>query len=153
MKKLCALLAALLLLASLFGCAKKEVPLPNIGFLGYESYLLDYTVDGETVQVRCVLSLVNQGSSVCRIRIFGDFPNDVGTLLQEERLPGVMGATNEEIITLNPGTVRQIGMLFTGTFAGKAVKHDRLLPVLYWEDADNPGQVHELQAYARNSSN
>ena len=155
MKKLYALLsAALLLLGLLSGCAGKvEAPVPNVGFLGYESYMLNFTVEEDTVQVRCVLSLVNQGTQVARIRLYGDFPNDVGKLLQEERLTGVIAASGEEIITLNPGTVRQVGVIFTGTFAGNAVKHDRLLPVLCWEDADNPGQVRELQAYARNNRN
>lgn len=153
MKKLCLLLAAVLLLTCLCSCAKKEsVPIPNVGYLGYESYLMDYTVEDQKVNFRCVLSLVNQGTEPCRIRVFGDFPNDVGTLVQEERLTGVIGASGEEIIELKPGTVRQLGMIFTGTFAEQAVKHDRLLPVLYWEDVDNPGQVHKLQAYSRPNS-
>ena len=40
----------------------------------------------------------------------------------------------------------------TGEYGGENIKYDRLLPVLYWEDADHPGKVWKLQAYARPSS-
>lgn len=149
MRKLCTLLAAILILASLGGCTKEEPTVPKVGFLPYESYTLDYTVKEEQVQIRCVLSLVNQGTEACRIRIYGDFPEDAGTLLKQARLTAVIGATGEETITLEPGTIRELGVVFTGDFGGQAVKTDRLLPDLFWEDMDNPGQIRALQAYER----
>ncbi len=144
-------LAVLLLLACLNGCGKKEntAKIPDVGYLPYESYPLDYSVNGQEVQIRCVLSLVNQGSEAVRIRLFADFPEDVGTLLKDERLPAALGSTGEEIITLEPGTVREVGVVFTGEFGGTVVKNSRVVPDLFWEDADNPGHVQALQPFER----
>ncbi len=155
MKRIITIAAVLILAAALLlcGCGKKEeAPVPNVGFLAYESYILDYTIKEEQVQIRCVLSLVNQGTEACRIRVYAEFPEDVGALLKEGRLTAVTGATGEDIITLEPGTVRELGVVFTGEYGGKAVKNDRLLPDLYWEDMDNPGQVRTLQAYERKNN-
>ena len=145
-------LAAVLLIAALLlsCCAKKpEKASPDVGFLADGSSFLDYTIRDGRVEIRCVLTLVNRGKEACSLRVFGDFPSDQGTLLKEERLTAVDAETGSDTFALAPGEIREVGVWFTGTYAGKAIKNSRVLPSLSWEDAENPGSVQPLQAYIR----
>ncbi|MBO4419914.1 MAG: hypothetical protein J5789_08850 [Oscillospiraceae bacterium] len=111
-----------------------------------QSWFSDYEIRGNQVLLTCMLTLENESMTTQIGSLYACFPQDVGTLVQEERLPGLLDSEGEKEIPLDAPepTLLSLGsgqtvlrVVFMGTYAGGTQKHDRLLPELYWYRFDN----------------
>ena len=113
----------------------------NISADAEQSWFSDYEIRGNRVYLTCKLTLRNESGIYQHGRLWASFPKDVGTLMQEERLPGYLisevgeelptDQTPTSIIDLDFGE-NEIQVVFVGTYAGGTQKNDRCLPELYW---------------------
>ena len=150
-KIICIATIVLLLLAagcgSTDGSAAGDVTLETVSperahILTDASWFSDFSVQGNTVYLKCMLVIECVETTV--VRIYGSFPKDAGRLLTESLLPGGFGddtAHLRDTSTLLPGQ-NELTVFFVGTFAGSAQKQDRLLPVLYLVESQ-PGAYWE----------
>lgn len=114
-----------------------------------QSWFSDYEIRGNRVYLTCKLTLRNESGIYQHGRLWASFPKDVGTLMQEERLPGYLisevgeelptDQTPTSIIDLDFGE-NEIQVVFVGTYAGGTQKNDRCLPELYWYPYENPDE-------------
>ena len=96
------------------------------------SWFSNYEVVGDEVHFNCILRLQNTTNQAKAVAVYGKFDEDVrGGLVKESRL--LAHDANELQTTtfyLAAGAEISVAVTFTGTFAGTAEKHDRLLPEL-----------------------
>ena len=114
------------------------------------SWFSDYKVRGGAVWLECELTLENHTSKPLTGCLTACFPDDVGKLVKEDRLPGLLTAEVEPVVPvtlpdpavleLKPGRTT-LRITFIGYFAGDTEKQDRLLPELYWTAADNGEEI------------
>lgn len=124
---------ALLLLACLLCAACKTTPdVSDIVVQKESSWFSDFEVVGDRVNFYCILCLKNTGKADQTISIYGNFDDDVrGGLVTEGRLLARDTSNPRATAFYVPGgTEISVKVVFTGTFAGTAEKHDRLLPTL-----------------------
>ena len=127
-KKLIAFLLTLCVLCGACGTADaSSVVVQKDG-----SWFSDFEVVGEQVNFYCFLRLKNTGEQAQTVSIYGSFDADVhGGLVAESRLLAHDTSDLRETAFYVPaGTEIDVKVVFSGTFAGTAVKHDRLLPEL-----------------------
>ena len=114
------------------------------------SWFSEYKVRGGAVWLECKLTLENHTSEPLSGCLRACFPDDVGKLVKEDRLPGLLTAEVEPVVPtslpeptvleLQPGRTT-LRITFIGYFAGDTEKHDRLLPELYWIPQDGSGET------------
>ena len=96
------------------------------------SWFSNYEVAGDEVHFNCILRLQNTTNQAQAISIYGKFDEDAKNgLVKENRL--LAHDADEPTVTafyLAAGAEISVEVTFTGTFAGTAEKHDRLLPEL-----------------------
>lgn len=93
-----------------------------------QSWLEDFSVDGNSVRIFGRLCLKNSTGEAVSVRIYGNFEEDAGRLLREALLPACEQDKPEQtVFSLQPGE-NILAVSFIGTFAGTAQKQDRLLP-------------------------
>ena len=117
---------------------------------GGNSWFSDCKVRGGAVWLECQLTLENHRSEPLTGCLTACFPDDVGKLVKEDRLPGLLTAEVEPavpvtlpaptVLELKPGKTT-LRITFIGYFAGDTEKHDRLLPELYWTAPDGSGEI------------
>lgn len=119
-----ATILCLMLLFSLTACGKDPVYLVE-----EQSYFLDFTVEGETVEFRCHLCIQNELPNPQKVSLTGHFSEDMeARLIQEESLlASDLEVSESTTFLLQPG-INTLDVVFTGTFGGNHQKQDRLLP-------------------------
>ena len=114
------------------------------------SWFSDYRVRGGAVWLECELTLENHTAEPMTGCLRACFPDDMGKLVKEERLPGLLAAEVEPVVpvTLPDPTVLELKpgrttlrITFIGYFAGDTEKQDRLLPELYWTAPDGGEEI------------
>ena len=117
---------------------------------GERSRFSEYKVRGGAVWLECKLTLENHTSEPLSGCLRASFPKDVGKLVKEERLPGLLASEvkpevptslpEPTVLELKPGRTT-LRIVFIGYFAGDTEKQDRLLPELYWTAAENGEEI------------
>ena len=117
---------------------------------GDRSWFSDYKVRGGAVWLECEMTLENHTSEPLTGCLRACFPDDLGKLVKEDRLPGLLTAEVEPVVPtslpepavleLKPGRTT-LRITFIGYFAGDTEKQDRLLPELYWTPQDGSGET------------
>lgn len=136
MQKLSVALCFLTVLALLVGCSSTaHTGAADIRLDREASYFDDFTVQDETVLLRCVLQIENDGAEH-EVTIKGFFPDDVGKLIDFSPLVGYPEAADPEGQTflLRHGT-NTVNVVFRGDYAGTPQKANRLLPEITIEPA------------------
>lgn len=103
---------------------------------GENSWFSDFYIEGNRVYITCQVTLCNTGDART-VRLYGVFPEDVGTLVTEAVLPGFITDdfdSKENCFLLEPGE-QTCHVTFIGTFAGTEEKNVRLLPQILIEEA------------------
>lgn len=118
-----------------------------------QSWFSDYEIQGDKVYLSCKLTINNGSGGYQHGVLWASFPEDVGTLVMEDQLPGYLVSEEEEelptdqiptsIIDLDLGQT-ELEVVFIGTYAGGTQKHDRLLPELYWYPYEGVGYGDEV---------
>lgn len=153
MKRWMILLTALCLL-SLSACYRwNGEPNPealNLTLIDDSSWFSDYKIQDGLVWLECELTLENNTAEPISGCLQAWFTGDVGTLVKEDRLPGLLAAEAEakaatsrpdpSVLELQPGKTT-IRVVFVGSFAGDSRKQDRMLPQLYWTKPDGSGEI------------
>ena len=105
-------------------------PKKDIVILEKESYLSDFIVEGDVVQISCVISIENRNDVDKTIRIVGDFKNEINTgLLKERKLQGVFTDENSNEITIaSNSTQKNRSVVFYGEYGGVKKMKNRNLP-------------------------
>jgi hypothetical protein len=111
---------------------------------GDSSWLSNVKIRGGAVWLECELTLENHTAKPLTGCLTACLPDDVGKLVKEERLPGLLTSEvkpqvptslpDPAVLELEPGRTT-LRITFIGCFAGDTEKHDRLLPELYWTAA------------------
>lgn len=94
-----------------------------------QSWFSDFEVSGDTVSFKCHISIENGTQETQTVCLLGNFEEDAkhGLVKEETLLASHPDAKNDLIFSLAPGT-NSFDICFTGTFDGKHVKQNRLLP-------------------------
>lgn len=100
------------------------------------SYYSDYSVEGETVTIRCRIVLKNKSDTAADFEIYGDFSSDKGSLLNEGVLKGTDAGSNGGSFALQPNEGKAFDVIFAGTFAGTYQKKERMLPEITIKTTD-----------------
>lgn len=127
-KKLIAVLLLLCVLCGACGTADaSDVAVQKDG-----SWFSDFEIVGDQVNFYCFLRLKNTGEQAQTVSIYGSFDADArGGLVTESRLLAHDTSNPRSTAFYIPaGEEIDVKVVFTGTFAGTAEKHDRLLPAL-----------------------
>lgn len=94
------------------------------------SYLSDFSVEGDTVTIRAVVALKNATDADVTVSLAANFTEDVeGGLLKEARLRG-RNADGGETFVVPANGEAAFNVAFAGVFGGTAQKKDRLLPAM-----------------------
>lgn len=95
-----------------------------------ESYLNDFIVESDTVQINCVISIKNRSDTDKTIKIIGDFADEIDTgLLTERELTGIFVDKNTNAITIPANSsLKNISVVFYGEYGGTEKMKDRNLP-------------------------
>ena len=122
----------------------------NLTLVEDESWFSDFKVQDGFVCLECELTLENHTSEPISGCLQAWFSGDTGTLVKEDRLPGLLAAEAgaetlaslpaPTVLTFAPGKMT-LRIVFVGTFAGDARKQDRLLPQLYWSKSGSSGEI------------
>lgn len=102
----------------------------DIVILEKESYLSDFIVEGDVVQISCVISIENRSDVDRTIKVMGDFKNEIETgLLKERKLQGVFTDENlNEITIASNSTLKNRRVVFYGEYGGVKKMKNRNLP-------------------------
>jgi len=127
------ILFGVILVSNIYGMGKKEVNDVTIVYKSNTnssaslSFFNDFSIENNQVNIRCLISFMNNTNTIKKIMIVGFFDEDVkGGLLKENKLFGYYN--NNVIIELVPGENKFMEIIFRGEFGGRGVKHDRNLP-------------------------
>ena len=148
------LLLPVLCLLSLTACYKwNGEPNPealDLTLVEKDSWFSDFKVENGLVWLECELTLENRTAEPISGCFEAWFPGDVGTLVKEERLPGLPASEAEAmdaaaipdpaVLEFAPGRTT-LRVVFVGTFGGNDLKQDRLLPQLYWTRTGSGGEI------------
>ena len=153
MKRRMLLILALCLLA-LAACSRQEGEpykgMEPLTLVEKSSWFSDYKVRGGAVWLECELTLENHTAEPLTGSLTACFPDDLGKLVKEDRLPGLLASEVKPVVpvTLPDPTVLELEpgrttlrVVFIGYFAGDTEKRDRLLPELYWTAPDGSGEI------------
>ena len=114
-------------LALLCSCCAEDAE-SSVEVIKDSSYFSDYSVEGESVAIKCIVTLKNKSDTAAVFEIYGDFSADKGTLLTDGVLKGTDAVSGDGSFTLRPNEEKTFTVIFSGTFAGTDQKKDRLLP-------------------------
>lgn len=95
-----------------------------------ESFFDKYEVIDNEVHIYCIVSLKNNSSDSKKVKLLGDFQEEVNIgLLKEDTLEAyfVEDASSTIVIKGN-STIKYIKVEFVGEYAGNAIMSNRLLP-------------------------
>lgn len=101
-----------------------------------ESYLSEFNVIGNDVQIVCHVTVCNTYGIDKTILIKGDFSSEVENgLISEKILYAVDSEKNKCQYTLQPHEKKSFDVIFIGTFAGEGQMTNRQLPPISIEEA------------------
>ncbi len=77
-----------------------------------------YTVIGDTVELRCTVVLKNVSGSEKKVTLLGQFPEDLGKLVVEDRLIALNAEDHSSLFTVPAGQTRSFSVIFAAGYAG-----------------------------------
>lgn len=126
MKYSAMVLCILIILLCCLGCTKKEIEIDY-----KNSWFSDYEIKENKVVLYCVVSITNHTFSEKKFCIQGNFIKDYNDGLLVERTLVACGLDNEDCeFRITGKSEITIKIRFIGTYAGKPIRRDRLLPAL-----------------------
>lgn len=95
-----------------------------------ESFFDDFEIINDEVHIYCIVSLRNYGTNGKKIKILGDFQEEVNIgLLKERDLEAYfMEEASNAIVIEGNSTLKYVKIEFVGEYAGNAIMSNRLLP-------------------------
>lgn len=95
-----------------------------------ESFFDEFEVIDNEVHIYCVVSLKNNSSESKKVKLLGNFQEEVDIgLLKEDNLEAYfMEDASSTIVIDGNSTIKYIKVEFVGEYAGKAIMRNRLLP-------------------------
>lgn len=117
------------LITFLCACSTATEEKPELILNQANSWFNSFTVSGTQVQFHCTVSIENTTIQAQIVSLYGNFEEDVKEELVKEKMILGHRASDDTAATFEvlPGN-NTYHVVFTGTFAGKDQKHDRLLP-------------------------
>lgn len=114
------------------------------------SQFSDYQIRGNQVFRTCTLALENASATTQYGKISACFPDAVGTLVSEDRLPGLLVSEGEALVPmeyLEPSVLdlasgkSELHLVFVGTYTGGTQESPLLTPELYWTPLDSDEEI------------
>jgi hypothetical protein len=136
MRKIIWVIVISFIVSSLAACSSSSVPshqvlADNVSLDMGGSYFSDFEVSGDSVLVYCVVTLENHNHKGIRLKLNGNFEEDVTIgLLKSENLTATNRGDNSQIFTLPANARATFDVVFVGEFGGTNMKNDRLLPTI-----------------------
>ena len=120
----------MIFIGALISCNIQKEPLVLIES---DSSYSDYTVEEDTVFIKCTVAVKNRSDKDIRFKIIGSFPYDEGTLLKEKNITAKDRFSENAVFSIGANEQRTYDVVFVGNYAGTDQKYDRTLPEISFE--------------------
>jgi len=111
------------------GAFKELTKSKTVRLVSEESFFHEFFVDGQTVALRCALTLKNTSNETKSVYLYAYSPKDRSRLIKDGKLFAVDEEDKMVLFTIPPqATMVFEEMYFKGEFGGTKQKFNRLLP-------------------------